>query len=112
MDKPPLRDEPYGYMGFHATEAPGGEFETTPLTDADKAAGWSEIPLYARDAVLEEAATVCEGVRHTNMAPTHERIAKSTQNFCAKAIRAQKSDSPERLAADTARDELERRAHG
>ncbi len=45
-----------------------------------------------RDRALEEAAKVCEGVTHTGRwAPTKLEIAVSTQNFCAKAIRAQKS---------------------
>lgn len=83
---------PYGYMGFHPDHAPFGEFEATPLTDADKQAGWSEIPLYDRNDVLEEAATICDDITHWGLPFTKLLVAKSTQAFCAKAIRAQRSE--------------------
>lgn len=42
-----------------------------------------------RDEVLEEAAQICEGVTHWGLSSTKLEVAKSTQRFCAKAIRAQ-----------------------
>lgn len=80
----------YGYIGYHAEEAPNGAYSGQSLTDADKRAGWSEKPVCLRDDVLEEAAEICEQVKHWGMSPTKLEIAKSTQKFCAKAIRAQK----------------------
>lgn len=51
-----------------------------------------------RDATLEQAASVCEGITSWGLPPTKLAVAESTQRFCAKAIRAQKSDSPQRIA--------------
>lgn len=89
-----------GYMGFHPTEAPNGEFATTSLTDADKAAGWSEKPVAVVDDVLEFAASICEQSTSWGLSPTKLEVAQSMQKHCAKAIRAQKSDSPERAKAE------------
>lgn len=91
-----------GYLHFHSTWADKGEPCPQPLTDADKKHGWRETPLYDRDDVLEEAAKVCEGVTHWGLSPTKAAVAQSTQQFCAKAIRAQRSDSSERARAEAA----------
>jgi hypothetical protein len=48
------------------------------------------------DATLEAAARICEEITSWGLSPTKLEVANSTQKFCAKAIRAQKSDSEER----------------
>lgn len=54
-----------------------------------------------RDRVLEECAEICEGVTHWGLSPTKATVAKSTQAFCAKAIRAQIGAAPVRGQART-----------
>jgi hypothetical protein len=48
------------------------------------------------DATLEQAARICDEITSWGLSPTKLEVAESTQRFCAKAIRAQKSDSEER----------------
>lgn len=54
-----------------------------------------------RDTLLEFAASVCEDITSWGLPPTKSEVAQSTQKFCAKAIRAQRSDSPERAKQET-----------
>lgn len=86
-------------VGVAATET-RSEADTWPLDlrDAgDLLAGPPAFGYHAiRDLVLEEAAKVCEGVESWGLSPTKLEVAQSTQRFCAKAIRAQRSDSEER----------------
>lgn len=35
-----------GYMGYHPEQAPNGEFSTVAMSEGDKAAGWTEQPVY------------------------------------------------------------------
>lgn len=50
------------------------------------------------DFTLEACARICEESTSWGLSPTKEEVAASTRRAMAKFIRAQKSDSPERLA--------------
>lgn len=49
---------------------------------------------------LEEAAEVCEAVTHWGLSRTKAEVARSTQAFCAKAIRAQTAADGIRRTSD------------
>lgn len=85
-----VRDKVYGDLAIRHWASIGGLTEGEhilylhpPAPSADK----------LRDAVLEEAAAICEDVTSWGLSPTKAEVAKSTQTFCAKAIRAQKSEA-------------------
>lgn len=51
-----------------------------------------------RDDTWEQAALICDETTSWGLSPTKLEVAERMQAHCAKAIRAQKSDSPQRAA--------------
>ena len=92
-----------GYIQYHAEGCQQGEFSKLALTDADKAAGWSEKAVGVIDDILESAARICDETISWGLSSTKLEVAQSMQKHCAKAIRAQKSDSPQRAKHESQR---------